>query len=66
MHKDLICRQPLLGVGDQDRADQPLGIFRDVVPERRGEVVLAGLDHLEQLLVVFLVEWWEAAKPKSY
>ena len=62
MRQNLLRVESGSWVGDQQTSDEVLGALGDVVPEGRGEFVLAPLNHLEQLRVVLLEKGRETAE----
>ena len=53
---DLLSTQSLVGVGDEELADEVLGFGRDGGPGACVEIVVASLDFLEECKVVLIVE----------
>ena len=65
MRHDAVSVQPSRRVDLQQLVDEVFRQVRDIVPVGRREFKLAGLDHLEQRLIVLIVERWEPAKPSN-
>jgi hypothetical protein len=59
--KDLFCIESVFRLNDEQFPDEVLCALRNVVPVRRGEFVLALLDHVKKLLIIILEEGREAA-----
>lgn len=62
MSKELLAVPPLVRVNNKQVADNLLRVFGNLIPYRRGEVVLTMLNFLEEDHVVLVVEGRETAQ----